>query len=121
MKKQITFVLQCLEERAPRFKKEHGRSLVIFIDGVDLLAKECKTVFTALVDRAKHIGNKGAMKIVLVSSEGHVMPLINETSSKTRCVAKVFEILDMKPKSILLMVACRNICHMLFLNELEVD
>jgi hypothetical protein len=75
----LSYVLETLAERAVLHKEKHGRNVCLFIDGVDLLAKEYPLVFLDLVDRAKYYANEGTLRIVLVSSEGHVMPLLANT------------------------------------------
>ena len=51
-------------------------------------------MFAVLVDRAKYFGVEKSLKLVFVSSEGHVMPLIPD-SSRTMSW-KVVEILDVE-------------------------
>jgi hypothetical protein len=89
----LTYVLETLAERAVVHKERHGRNVCLFIDGVDLLAREHPHVFVHLVDRAKYYANERIFRIVLVSSEGHVMSLLTNTSSVTR-QAQIVEILD---------------------------
>ena len=89
----LAIVLKTVAERATLFKAKHGRVVSIFIDGIDLLAKEHPQVFVKLVDRAKYYASKGSLLIVFVSSEGHIVPLMSTTSSTTR-KADVVEILD---------------------------
>ena len=52
----------------------------LFIDGVDLLAAEDEDAFLRLVSYAKEFANNRLMHIVLVSSKGSVIPLLNKTS-----------------------------------------
>lgn len=59
-----------------------------------MLAKNDSVNFVKLVDRAKYHGNKGDLRIVFVSSEGHVIPLMKSTSSSTRSIGSVIEVLD---------------------------
>lgn len=92
--KALTYVIETVAERAAIYKQRHGRVACIFIDGVDLLAKEYPKVFIQLVYHAKYFANKGTLLLVLVSSEGHIVPLMDTTSSITR-KAPVVEILDM--------------------------
>ena len=89
----LAYVLDVLAERAAAFYKENGKYVTLFIDGVDLLAKRNPKAFIQLVDQAKHCAVSQTLRIVLVSSEGHVMPLLDKTSSTTR-MEKVIEILD---------------------------
>ena len=67
------------------------------IDGVDLLAKDYKQVFLKVVDRAKFLSNSRTLKVILVSSEGSVMPLIQKSSSRSR-MAKIVEVVDIPNK-----------------------
>jgi hypothetical protein len=90
----LTVVLETVAERAALYKKRHGRVVCIFIDGIDLLAKEHPQVFVGLVDLAKYYASRGSLLLVFVSSEGHIVPLMDTISSSTR-KGKVIEILDM--------------------------
>ena len=89
----IGYVLDKLAKETVTFKKQHSFVPCLFIDGVDLLAKEDPSAFVKLVDRAKHLSNSNSLKIILVSSEGKILPLIRTTSSISRA-ARVMEILD---------------------------
>ena len=89
----IHYVLTRLEKQAEKYKSKHGRTPVLVIDGIDLLAKRNKEMFVDLVDRAKYLANSSTLKIILVSSEGSVMPLVTATSSKSR-LADTVEVLD---------------------------
>ena len=89
----VAYVLDKLGEQAEKFKSKYGRQPVLVIDGVDLLAKEDKQVFLKLVDRAKFLSNSRTVKVVLVSSEGSVIPLIKKSSSRSR-MAKIVEVVD---------------------------
>ena len=57
---------------------------------MDLLAKHNREAFIKLVELAKLLANDGNLRIVFGCSEGHVMPLVHSTSSKTR--VKVMEV-----------------------------
>ena len=57
-------------------------------------------MFVDLVDRAKYLANARTLKIVLVSSEGIVMPLIIATSSRSR-LADTVEVLDISDEEAL--------------------
>ena len=89
----IGYVLDKVAKESVTFKEEHGFVPCLFIDGVDLLAKEDQAAFIALIDRAKHLSNSNTSRIVLVSSEGMVMPLFRTTSSISRAT-KVREVVD---------------------------
>ena len=75
------------------FKQMYGHSPCFVIDGADLLAKEDKDMFVNLVNRAKYLANMDILRLVFVSSEGNVIPLIESTSANTRG-APVIEVVD---------------------------
>ena len=58
-----------------------------------MLAKRNKYAFVDVIDRAKYLANSGMLRIVFVSSEGSVLPLVNTTSSSSR-TAPVLEFVD---------------------------
>ncbi len=90
----MEIVINTISKTGKRFKKNFGRTPCLIIDGVDLLVKFDAKAFVRLVDLAKIHANAGDLCLILVSSEGHVMPLIfGDTSSRTR-MALVIEILD---------------------------
>ena len=93
----LSQVLDIIGKRAERMKKTKNlKSPPCFvIDGVELVAKYDAKLFETIVDRAKFWANKNGLRIVLVSSEGHVMPLIENTSSSSRA-AEVIEVLDLE-------------------------
>ena len=85
-------MLDVVAEQAVKFKKIHGYARFV-IDGIDLLAKKAPNIFTDLVDRAKYLSNSGRLRLIFVSSESKVMPLILSTTSHTRA-APVVEVVD---------------------------
>lgn len=89
----ISYVLNKVAERAVYFRERHGYCPCFFIDGVDLLAKTNHEAFVHLVDRAKYFCNSNMMRIILVSSEGSVLPLLEKTSSASRNTS-IVEVLD---------------------------
>ena len=93
----VTYVLQEITKHANQFKSKHGRMPALVIDGIDLVATKDETAFLDLVDRAKFFANSGIIKLVFVSSEGSVVPLLGKTSSTSR-LAHVLEILDIPNK-----------------------
>ena len=93
----IAYVLDKIGEQAKKFKSKHGRAPVLVIDGIDLLAKDYKQVFLKVVDRAKFLSNSHTLKVILVSGEGSVMPLIEKSSSRSR-MAKIVEVEDIPDK-----------------------
>ena len=86
-------IITILSEQAREFKKKHNQVPCLFIDGADLLAKKFPSRFHELVAKAKIYANKGILRIIFVSSEGHIMPLFQSTSSYSRA-AVIVEILD---------------------------
>ena len=86
-------IITILSEQAMEFKKKHNQIPCLFIDGADLLAKKFPSQFSELITKAKIYANEGILRIVFVSSEGHIMPLFHSTSSYSRS-AEIMEILD---------------------------
>ena len=78
----MSFVLDTLAERGSIFRKNHNRIPCLFIDGVDLLAKKYREEFLTLVDLAKHYANNGMLRIVMVSRDGWIVPLLDSTPSQ---------------------------------------
>ena len=81
---RISYVLKAIADAGRRFKIQHGCTPVLVLDGVDLIAKTDPGAFVELIDRAKYLANEGSLRIVLVGTEGSVMPLTNKTSSGSR-------------------------------------
>ena len=77
-------------EQGYMHKSKKSKSRLV-IDGVDLLAKHLPETFTNLIEKAKFYACRGKFHIVLVSSEGKVMPLIKKTSGRTR-VKNILEV-----------------------------
>ena len=92
----IAYVFDKIGEQAEKFKSKHGRAPVLVIDGIDLLAKKYRGVLD-VVDRAKFLSNTRTVKVILVSSEGSVMPLIQKSSSRST-MAKIVEVVDIPNK-----------------------
>lgn len=90
-------VINTLQEAAEGYKAKHGRVPVLFLDGVDLLAKFNDTLFSRLLVHAKILANENKLSIVFVSSEGSVMPLLEDCSRANRSL-KVVEVLDISDK-----------------------
>ena len=79
--KAVQQVLALLGERSEVFRKQNGFMPTFFIDGIDLVAKSDENVFRKIVNEAKCLANAGSLRIVLVSSEGTIMPLLQNVSS----------------------------------------
>ena len=56
----------------------------MFIDGVDDLAKANPDVFLQRVTHAKVLANEMIARVILVSSEGSIMPILKSTSAMNR-------------------------------------
>ena len=80
----LSYVLDTFEQRAILYAQKHKSKPCLVIDGVDLLAKHLPEIFTNLIEKAKFYTCRGIFRIVLVSSEGKVMPIIKNTSGITR-------------------------------------
>ena len=78
-----------------RYRKENGKTPTLFIDGANLLAKHEPDPFVHVLVWAKILTNNGKLTIVLVSSEGSVVPIIQQTSGVSRC-NQFFEICDVE-------------------------
>lgn len=92
----ISYVLSIVGNRSRYLiqKKKLDRMPCFVIDGVDLIAKRNSVAFETLVKSAKLLANQGKLQVVLVSSEGHVMPFIQRSSEANRS-SGVVEILDL--------------------------
>ena len=75
-------------------EKEYKRTPVLFIDGVDLLVKADKKVYDRLITLAKVMANSNDLRIVLVSSEGAMMPMLEGLSAANRAI--IYEVKKMK-------------------------
>ena len=91
--KAIEFILSNLEKRAVKYKKHYGHIPCLFIDGIDLLAKHDSCAFVTLVELAKVYANRNSLRIIFVSSEGQIIPLMKTTSSNSRA-ACIMEVLN---------------------------
>ena len=86
-------VIEVLEEAAIKYKKKYSRIPVIFIDGVDILAKYNEQLCEVLVTLAKILANNNKVRLVLISSEGTIMPLLGRWSAMNR--ALIYEVGDL--------------------------
>ena len=85
----LHLVLDILHSRV----KKCGIPTRLFIDGADLIAKYQPELYVSLMDHAKVYANSKDLTIILVSSEGNVMPLIEKASSSSR-KAEIVEVGD---------------------------
>lgn len=63
---------------------------MLFIDGVDILAKHDEKLCEVLITLAKILANGNILKLVLVSREGTIMPYLGKLSAVNR--AKIYEV-----------------------------
>ena len=88
--KQIDYIMKVLESTCHAvFKKVP----VLLIDSADALAKRDEEAFACLLAHCKSLANKHVIGVLLVSSEGHVIPKLNQLSERSRC-APVFHVPD---------------------------
>ena len=85
-----------LTRAAAAYTKTTGKVLVLFLDGVDLLAKRDPQLCSSTITIAKILANANKVKIILVSSEECIMPFLESMSATNR--ALVYEIGDLKEK-----------------------
>ena len=89
----LEHVLGILRERAALYHKNTGDRVHSIIDGCDLVAKYQPNLYKCLLDQAKVLINEKAFTMILVSTEGNVMPIIENTTSSFR-KARVIKIGD---------------------------
>ena len=82
--KALALILPVIAEGCKAYKDRHNRRIpVLFIDGVDILAKQNKELYINLVDWGKKLANEDSLRIVLVCSDSHVLAL-DQQSFKSR-------------------------------------
>ena len=89
----LNYVMSTIQKSAIMFKETYGYVPTLFIDGTDLLAKNNKELTKHLISHAKILSNEKTLRIVLISSEGSVVPLLGDFSHMNRST-KVMEIGD---------------------------
>jgi len=92
----ITYVLETLAERAAHQRRINNLNVLpcLVIDGAEQLAISNPSVLAVILRLANVYANAKMLRIVFVDSEGHVMSLIKQTTSKHR-LAEVVEVLDL--------------------------
>ena len=75
------------------YVQKHGVVPVLFIDGVDLVAKHNPLLFSSLITQAKIMANVNILSIVFISSERSVMLLLKKASGMNRST-KIVEVND---------------------------
>ena len=84
-KDALALVLPAIAEGGREYKNKHklNHIPVLFIDGVDILAKQDKMLYLNLVDWAKKCANEDSLRIVFVCSDSHVL-VLDQQSFKSR-------------------------------------
>ena len=93
----LNYVISTIQKSAKVFKKAYGYAPTLFIDGADLLAKNDEKIMKHLISHAKILSNEKILRIVLISSEGSVVPLLGDSSHMNRS-AKLMEVGDISDK-----------------------
>ena len=72
----LALVLPVIAKGGEAYKVEHECAPVLFIDGIDILAKQRdKNLYLNLVDWAKKCVNENSLRIVFVCSDSHIWAL----------------------------------------------
>ena len=80
----LALVLPVIAKGGEKYRILHGRVPVLFIDGIDILAKQRDNkLYLHLVDWAKKCVNEDSLRIVLVCSDSHILAL-DQQSFKSR-------------------------------------
>jgi len=77
---------------------KYGKVPVVFIDGIDLLVNRNSVLCEVLITLAKVLTNAETPKLVLVSSEGTIMPFLERMSATNRVL--ICEINDVDEKDV---------------------
>lgn len=77
---------RALEVAAARFYAKHARPAVLVIDAADFVAKKDPHFLLDLQNFAKVCADMGTLRVVFVSSEGIVLPLMRASSSWSRAL-----------------------------------
>ena len=67
------------------YQRRYKEIPTLVIDSTDNIAKEDIKMFQALLKKAKSLVNNHQINIVLVSSEGSVIPALKDISERSRC------------------------------------
>ena len=86
----LDMVLKVLSDVAKLYTRKSGKVPLLCINGVDVLAKRNEKLCSALISLAKLMASTNILKVVLVSSEGTIMPFLEKLSAVNRCL--VYEI-----------------------------
>lgn len=90
---QIDYIMKVLENVSHHYITVFNKVPTLVIDSADTIAKRDEKAFGCLLAHCKHLANQKVMSVMLVLSEGHVIPKLNEVSERSRC-APVIHIPD---------------------------
>ena len=93
--KALDKVMDTFTSVCKKFYTEYHHHPTLFIDRIDLLAKTEEETFSHLLMQAKRLANDSVATIVLISSEGTVVPIIQAFSGSSRST-RMFEIGDVE-------------------------
>ena len=86
-------IFKTLKKASIKFQSTKGKVPTLFIDGSDVLAKFEKDLFIHVLQHAKELANDELLTIAFVSSEGSILPVVQKSSTLSRCV-KMLEVTD---------------------------
>ena len=92
--KALEKVLGVLVKAATTFKTKYKKTPVLFINGIDILTKRDEVLCEALITKAKILANSNTLRIVLISSEGSIMPILERLSASNRAI--IYEVGDLR-------------------------
>jgi hypothetical protein len=75
---------------------------VLVVDAVDRLAKGDAPLLHVLQEFAKDSADRGSLRIVFVSSEGHALPLLQSASAWSRALKPPYEVGDVEDEQAIL-------------------
>ena len=102
--KKLEYVIKEIERIAPYYTKRYKEIPTIVIDAADTVAKGDSVMFDVLIRSCKRLANNKIINILLVSSEGHVVPAVRDMSEGTRKVVYHFPDISIKEATHLLMM-----------------
>ena len=91
--KALATVFPVISKVGKKYHEDYDTVPVLIIDGTDIVAKNNKKLFDALVEWAKRCANDDSLLIVLGSSDGHVLRYLDRQSCKSRS-APFIEVTD---------------------------
>ena len=93
----------CLVRAAELYTSKHGVPPVLVLDDMDLVAKKDPEFFVKMQDFAKKCADTGMLSVMLVVSDGRVLPLLQSSSAITRAgdICEVGDISDEEARGLL--------------------